>query len=592
LRRRVEGGSLSIDAVSVPQWSVDGMSTALPPLHLFAGLDEKTTAAILARMSHRRFEAEQHLCRQGDPGDSLYLITGGLVEIWLELDGERKLIARLRPGDAVGEMSLLTGAPRAASAVAAVPTEILELDAKTFAGVLAEHPVVLRNVALMLIERQKLANQHILLRRQRGEALALVVGEDGADLADQAVAAAERVSPREVAVVDLTGRMRRPSPSIAANRVADALTALDRMLAAQRTVIVTIDHREPELPIILRELDRAVYLLAAAEARRLRACIEAGHATTEWVRIGGQARGGLGGRVPLRTVSLPASERDRRWLGRHLSRTKLGLALGAGGAKSYAHVGAVEVLEGAGYEVDCVAGASFGAIVASCIAMGMDAGQVRRQLDHLLSLEVCGSYFHLVTGTDGDGPQVFYGALAELAGERRCEDLSLPLGILTADLNAQLPHPLIDGPLAEALYAALAIPGLAPPYRLGHCRLIDGVTISPVPVGLTRQLGADITVAVNLMSREHRKAWPASGLPGPAPEKKAHHLDPVVETIIMLQTETSIRNAAEADLAITPCFAPSSWRDIHLAEAFHAAGREAALGQLAKLRSLARPSLA
>ena len=69
-------------------------------------------------------------------------------------------------------------------------------------------------------------------------------------------------------------------------------------------------------------------------------------------------------------------------------------------------------------------------------------------------------------------------------------------------------------------------------------------------------------------------------------------LDPVVETIIMLQTDTSIRNAAEADLAITPRFAPSSWRDIHLAELFHAAGREAAQGQLDKLRSLARPALA
>ena len=70
----------------------------------------------------------------------------GLVQIWLEEDGERKLVARLRPGDAVGEMSLLTGAPRAASVVAAVPTEILELDARAFAGVVAKYPVVLRNV--------------------------------------------------------------------------------------------------------------------------------------------------------------------------------------------------------------------------------------------------------------------------------------------------------------------------------------------------------------------------------------------------------------------------------------------------------------
>ena len=566
------------------------MSMASPPQHLFAGLDPRITAALLGRMTRHRFDAGAHLCRQGDAGDSLYLIMDGLLEIWLEQDGERRLIARLRPGDAVGEMSLLTGEPRAASVVAAVRTEILELDARTFAGILAEHPIVLRNVALMLIERQKLSNEQILLRRERGEALALVVGEGAGDLARQAIAAAERASPHEVALIDMTGRLRRRGSLPAADRVAEVLTALDRLLAAQRTVIITVDHGQADLPVILRELDRAVYLLTDAEAGSLRACIEAGHATMEWILTGGQACR-VPGLAPLRAIELPASEREVRWLGRHLSRTKLGLALGAGGAKSYAHVGAFAVLEDAGYEVDYVAGASFGAIVASCIAMGMDAGEVRRRLDHLLSVEVCGPYFHLVTGTEG-GPDVFYRALSELAGERACEDLALPLGILTADLNAQLPYAFVEGPLAQALDAALAIPGLAPPYQLGECRLIDGVTISPVPVQLTRQLGADITVAINLMSRDHLDAWPGSGPTGPAPEKKPHHLDPVVETIIMLQTDTSMRNAADAEVTITPRFAPSSWRDIHLGKQFEAAGREAAKGQLARLRSLTRPPLA
>jgi NTE family protein len=567
------------------------MSKASPPLQLFAGLEQGTIARILGRMTRRRFGAEEHLCRQGDAGDSLYLVMDGLVEVWLEQDGAHSLIARLRPGDAVGEMSLLTGEPRAASVVAAVPTEILELDAKTFAGVLAEHPIVLRNVALMLIERQKLANEQILLRRERGETLALVMGKGTAELADGAIAATEDASPREVAVIDLTGKIRRAEPSLAVDGVADMLTALDRMLAAQRIVMVTVDHRQPDLPIILRQLDRAVCLLTAAEAARLRPCFEAGHAATEWILTGGQAPRASGGPRPLRVIAPPADARERRWLGRHLSRTKLGLALGAGGAKSYAHVGALAVLEEAGYEIDCVAGASFGAIVGSCIALGMDASGVRRQLDHLLSLEVCGGYFRLVTEVDA-GPQVFYRALSELAGERACDDLFLPLGILTADLNAQLPHALVAGPLATALKAALAIPGLAPPYQLDGCRLIDGVTIAPVPVGLTRQLGADITVAVNLMSRDHLKAWPGAARPGPAPASKPHHLDPVVETIIMLQTDTSVRNAAEADLAITPRFAPSSWRDIHLGKQFEAAGRAAAKRQLGALQSLAKPGLA
>ena len=93
------------------------------------------------------------------------------------------------------------------------------------------------------------------------------------------------------------------------------------------------------------------------------------------------------------------------------------------------------------------------------------------------------------------------------------------------------------------------------------------------------------------MSRDHLDAWPRTSRPGPAPAGEPHHLDPVVETIIMLQTDTSIRNAAEAEVTITPRFAPSSWRDIHLAKLFEAAGRDAAEGQLSQLGSLARPAL-
>jgi len=63
----------------------------------------------------------------------------------------------------------------------------------------------------------------------------------------------------------------------------------------------------------------------------------------------------------------------------------------------------------------------------------------------------------------------------------------------------------------------------------------------------------------------------------------------MIEVLIMLQLDTSMRNAAAADVAITPMFAPSSWRDIHLADRFEAAGQRAALEQLPALQALAHP---
>lgn len=565
------------------------MSTTLPPRDLFVGLPEQAVAKILGRMSRRRLDTDQYLCRQGEPGDSLFLIVEGLVEVWLERDGDRELIARLRPGDAVGEMSLFTGEARAASVVAAVPTEVLELDARTCAEVVAEHPGVLRNVAMMLVERQKRTNKQFLLRRERGEAVALVVGEDSADLADHGVVAAGRAVRRGVALIDMTAEVRHARATVAAEHAADVLAALDNLLSAERTVIVMVDHRHPELGLLLRHLDRVVCLLSAAEARQLERRIAPAPVAAEWIATGSHEPVAGDGWTPLRTISTGA--RDRRWLGRHLARTKLGLALGAGGAKGFAHVGVLGVLEDAGYEVDVVTGSSIGAIAATCIAMGMDTTQVRDTLSHLLSREVCGSYFRLVTDSGQDGPQLFYDALSALAGDAACDGLARPLGILTADLNAQLPHAFTDGPLAPALHAALAIPGLASPYLQGERRLIDGVAISPVPVQLARQLGADITIAVNLMSRIVLDRWPDAGQSGATPAKpRPSRMDPVIETFIMLQTDTSVRNGDEADVTITPGFARSSWRDIHLGEKFEQAGRTAALAQLDALKALVQPS--
>jgi NTE family protein len=444
---------------------------------------------------------------------------------------------------------------------------------------------VLRNVAMMLVERQVRTNRQLLLRRERGEAVALVVTERSADLADHGVVAAGHAAPRGVALIDMTARARHARSAVVAEQAADVLTALDNLLCAERTVIVMVDHRHRDLGLLLRHLDRVVCLLDAPEERRLKGRIP--HVAAEWIATGSHTPAAGDGWTPLRVIPTPASERDRRWLGRHLSRTKLGLALGAGGAKGFAHVGVQSVLEDAGYEVDVVTGSSIGGVAAACIAMGMRTGQVRRQLSHVLSREVCGPYFRLMT--DGqDGPQLFYDALSALAGDATCDGLALPLGVLTADLNAQLPHAFTDGPLAQALHAALAIPGLAPPYLLDERRLIDGVAISPVPVQLARQLGADITIAVNLMSRIVLDSWPDAG--GSPVKQRSSRMDPVIETIIMLQTDTSVRNGEEADVTITPGFARSSWRDIHLGREFEQAGRTAALEQLHRLEALVQPS--
>jgi predicted acylesterase/phospholipase RssA len=141
------------------------------------------------------------------------------------------------------------------------------------------------------------------------------------------------------------------------------------------------------------------------------------------------------------------------------------------------------------------------------------------------------------------------------------------------------------------LRAALSVPGLAPPYRCGLQRLVDGICLVPVPTLAVREMGADIVVSVDLLAKETLAAWPASITERPVPfRKNGGNVSPVVETLMMLQSDTSARNAALGDIMLAPRFAPSSWRDYHLADLFRNAGREAMKAGLPALGGLAKPN--
>jgi len=105
-------------------------------------------------------------------------------------------------------------------------------------------------------------------------------------------------------------------------------------------------------------------------------------------------------------------------------------------------------------------------------------------------------------------------------------------------------------------------------------------------------MGADIVVAVNLLNRQAPTACPSEVPPMPAFRSgRSRPVDPVIETLMMLQIDASVRTAGEADIVIAPGFAATSWRDFHLSELFRAAGREAAESQIARLEELAGPGM-
>jgi NTE family protein len=287
----------------------------------------------------------------------------------------------------------------------------------------------------------------------------------------------------------------------------------------------------------------------------------------------------------------PIGDEDLAWIARHLSRTKLGIALGAGGAKGYAHVGVLQVLEENGYTIDYSGGSSIGGFVASHVAMGNDAAGVEAIFRAAFDEETVSALFSGPFGGGAKGLEALTGMLQEATQMRSFSDSAIPLVVMAVDLIDRAPFPLRDGPVWQALLAALAVAGVFPPQeRDGHL-LVDGLALVPVPTASVVEDGADVVVSCNLMGIEALEKWPSGPDLEPPPEKKKKRgmLDTLLEVMDLSQLDTSARHAALADVVVTPKFAPVDWRDFQLADLFLAAGRAAALEQIPTLQALATP---
>ncbi|HUG48913.1 MAG TPA: Crp/Fnr family transcriptional regulator [Candidatus Limnocylindria bacterium] len=127
---------------------------ALARCPLFEHADEKALSAVAQGMRRRRFRRNEVIFHQGDPGDSLHVVASGAIKILLpSAEGEEAIIATLRPGDFFGELSLLDGAPRSATAAALEPSETLVLPRSAFYDLL-DRDVGLRNALLTGLVRE------------------------------------------------------------------------------------------------------------------------------------------------------------------------------------------------------------------------------------------------------------------------------------------------------------------------------------------------------------------------------------------------------------------------------------------------------
>jgi NTE family protein len=187
---------------------------------------------------------------------------------------------------------------------------------------------------------------------------------------------------------------------------------------------------------------------------------------------------------------------------------RVSLVLGAGGARGYAHIGAIETLHERGYEITAVTGSSMGALVGGIFA----AGKLEAFADWALSLHQRDVLRMADISLARSGVMRAERVLArvrELVGEQRIEDLAVPFTAVATDLLAGREVWFQRGPVDVAIRASIALPGIFTPVSLNGRLLADGGLMEPLPVAPAAASSADLTVAVSL-SGERDVSAPAA----------------------------------------------------------------------------------
>ncbi len=179
--------------------------------------------------------------------------------------------------------------------------------------------------------------------------------------------------------------------------------------------------------------------------------------------------------------------------------TSIGLALGSGGARGWAHIGVLRALQEAGIRIDCISGASIGALVGAIHC----AGELDELEDFIsdLSWKDMLTYFDLVFPTCGllDGNKI-YDLLSDRIQGMKIEESEIAFCCIATDLLKGEEVQLRSGAMVDAVRASISVPGIFTPFCRGDLFLGDGGLVNPVPVDVARAMGAEVVIAVNLNS--------------------------------------------------------------------------------------------
>lgn len=524
--------------------------TAIHHSPLFRHTSPVLISELVRRSTLVRADAGTVVFAQGDPGDVFYVVVRGELEITRASpdEGGSESVAVLWPGDGFGEMALVRGEPRNATARALRDSELLLVARDDFVHLWKSCAAFHRSLHGMIRERSGVADGRasraelwwfVNRTRYGTETFLSLLAAEMERLGDRVAVAAisdlrelEEASERR----DLDYVLLFPRAEGRANE-----TAQGRM---RRAIVLTDDASEP-LP------EAAV-----------------GHETVSWVEVRGPSwksparsrfrRGTIRVPLPVRQGDLESEGPRRRTdvraefarLARALTDRTVGVALGGGAAWGFAHVALIRRVLDAGIPIDMITGTSVGSMVGALYASrgtaGLDAMMAARREIHLRAA-ACVVTSRPVTGF-----------MQKQLEHSHLEDLPIPFFPVAVDIDAGRERVFRQGSIPEAVRASCSLPGVFGPSDYEGRRYVDGCVMVNVPVDALIEEGADFVIASNIIpapasaTRDKRNAWGRTvdefSLTGRVRDG--------LRALFLLYNVTGDRQASSADVTFSPNLNP------------------------------------
>jgi NTE family protein len=506
--------------------------------------------------------AGEWLFHQGDPSDAAYVLESGRLEVIDEAGGHRQL--RVVPaGTVVGELSLLSGRPRAAGIRALRDSTLTVLPQAAFERLVDDQPGFGLSLARALARALRESTETV--EAARPPATVAVLGFGAAPAASLASELCARLGDCATATV-FDRDAADPK---------DWGARLDEQEDSHAHVLLPAGADAPEewREFCLRQADRILAIAAGDPPStfdpRLIGCdlaLDPALPTEAWISAFRPRRTHLTGDL------------DR--LARKLAGRAVGVVLSGGGARGLAHIGVLAELERAGVVIDRVGGCSMGAMIGALYAQGRDPDEIAAACrGELVRKKPFNDY--TVPRTSLIRAQRAEAMLGRLLGQGRIECMPRSYFCVSADLITADLVVLRDGPVRDAVLASMSVPGVMPPRRVGDRLLVDGGVLANLPLEPMNDGAEGPAIAVDAMGRRltQEDERPADARP--------RILEILARASVLGSWRQGRLQAEEAALTIRPEPGELGLLDFGRMDEAIAAGREAAAAALAGDRAAA-----